>query len=444
MSKSISYNLPIGWKLRLSSEFCESIADGTHDTPKPVETIGVPLYTSKNLTKFNCLNTDDAYLISITDAIEINKRSYVEQYDILFGMIGTIGNPVVIQTKDNPFSVKNVCIFRLNRSKINSQWLYYNLCSEHFNNQIARMLDGSTQKFVPLSTLRNFWIPEPDSDEVKQNIVRILSTVDNLIEKTQSLIDKYTSVKQGMMADLFTRGIDLSGTPETNINYGKLRPSVTEAPELYQKNELDIVPKDWEKSILNHYLKKISQGWSPDCESEPANEGQWGILKTTAVVWEGYEQNANKALPNSLVPRSEYEVVTGDVLMTRAGPGSRVGVVAYVDKTQCKLMLSDKLYRVEPTKRIDKEYLALLLASARVQRKIDATKTGLAESQSNISQDIVKKLIVFLPEIDEQKLVVERMNAASNKINQEKTYLEKLKLQKKGLMQDLLTGIVKV
>jgi len=68
----------------------------------------------------------------------------------------------------------------------------------------------------------------------------------------------------------------------------------------------------------------------------------------------------------------------------------------------------------------------------------------LAESQSNISQDIVKKLIVFLPEIDEHKLVVERMNTASNKINKEKIYLEKLKLQKKGLMQDLLTGKVKV
>jgi len=302
---------------------------------------------------------------------------------------------------------------------------------------------GSTFLEVNKKDTDNFEIELPQFLQ-QQKIAKVLSTVDNLIDQTQSLIDKYTSVKQGMMADLFSRGIDLSCTSETNSNYGQLRPSINVAPELYQDTGLYRVPKVWEGAILNDYLNKIEQGWSPDCESEPANEGQWGVLKTTSVVWEGYEQKANKALPNSLVQRSEYEVKIGDVLMTRAGPGNRVGVVAYVHKTQSKLMLSDKLYRVVPTKRIEKEYLALLLSSEKVQRQIDATKTGLAESQSNISQDIVKKLTVFLPDIPEQKLVVERINAASNKINQEKTYLEKLKLQKMGLMQDLLTGKVPV
>jgi type I restriction enzyme S subunit len=298
---------------------------------------------------------------------------------------------------------------------------------------------GSTFLEVNKKDTDSFEIEFPPFTQ-QQQIAKILSTVDNLIEKTQSLIDKYTAVKQGMMADLFTRGIDL--TP--GDNYGQLRPSATEAPDLYQQTELGWVPKDWKVTSLNNFLKNIGQGWSPDCESEVTKTGQWGVLKTTAVVWKGFDSDANKALPSSLKPRPEYEVLVGDVLMTRAGPGNRVGVVAYVKDTQSKLILSDKLYRIEPTKQIVNEYLALLLSSDAIQRQIDATKTGLAESQSNISQDIVKKLIVNLSNIEEQKLVINRVNAIAYKIEHEYSYLKKLKSQKKGLMQDLLTGKVRV
>lgn len=280
--------------------------------------------------------------------------------------------------------------------------------------------------------------------KAQKKISSILNTVDNLIDQTQNLIDKYAAVKQGMMADLFALGIDLSGTPETNKNYGRLRPSCKDAPDLYHETELGWVPKIWEEATLREQLVNIEQGWSPDCDSEGATEGCWGVLKTTSVVWEGFDFSANKALPSELTPKKEYEIKAGDVLMTRAGPGNRVGVVVHVSSTQNKLLLSDKLYRIIPTERIGKQFLALLLSSELIQKQINATKTGLAESQSNISQDIVKKLKVFIPSIREQELIVERMSAINEKIDTEKKYLIKLKLEKKGLMQDLITGKVKV
>jgi type I restriction enzyme S subunit len=167
------------------------------------------------------------------------------------------------------------------------------------------------------------------------------------------------------------------------------------------------------------------------------------VLKTTAVVWDGFNCSENKALPEMLNPRLEYEIKVGDVLMTRAGPGNRVGVVAYVDSTQQMLMLSDKLYRIHPKKIIVNEYLALLLSSNSIQRQLNTTKTGLAESQSNISQDIVKKLLVAVPTNKEQDIIVRRTNTAARKIKSDQTYLNKLKVLKSGLMQDLLTGKVK-
>lgn len=333
-----------------------------------------------------------------------------------------------------------IASFDLDDKLMDNNFFYYQLPEVAKSAITDSAIKGATLNKEKLNAL---FISFPGINS-QQKIAKILSTVDNLIEKTQSLIDKYTAIKQGMMADLFTRGIDMTAGDTPNSKGGKLRPSVEDAPELYKQTELGWVPKEWEVGMLKDYLNNIEQGWSPDCETEPANPGQWGVLKTTAVVWEGFNPAANKALPNSLKPRKEYVVNNGDVLMTRAGPGNRVGVVAYVDSTQDKLMLSDKLYRMLPSKSLNKEYLALLLSSGSIQSQLNATKTGLAESQSNISQDIVKKLVIKIPQVHEQESVVERVNSISKRLNTEKVFLEKLNIQKKGLMQDLLTGEVKV
>lgn len=380
------------------------------------------------------VNRDNVYYTSefLTEAgLKGSNCKLAPKGAVLIAMYGATAGQVSqlrIVAATNQAVLAIVC-----ESELDSTYLYYVLL--HKKNEILYLAQGSGQPNLSKDLIDKTVIPLPSIYQ-QQKIAKILSTVDNLIEKTQTLIDKYTAIKQGMMADLFTRGIDMTT--------GQLRPSVKDAPELYKQTELGWVPKEWEVSLLNDYLKNIEQGWSPDCETEPANAGQWGVLKTTAVVWNGYAYRANKALPKYLAPRFEYEVNVGDVLMTRAGPGNRVGVVAYVKATRSKLMLSDKLYRIVPTKRIMKEYLSILLSSEKVQRQISATKTGLAESQSNISQDIVKKLNVSLPDMREQKSIVNRISAVFNNIDHEKIYLEKLKLQKKGLMQDLLTGKVRV
>ena len=151
--------VPDGWELKLSSELCKGIADGTHDTPQP-SFFGFNLVTSKNL-KDNKLDFEDCYLISEEDYIAINKRSQVKQYDILFGMIGTIGNPVIILNKNIDFAIKNVGLFRFNGDYELAKWFYYYLSSEQFKNYLDFVLAGSSQKFVSLGMLRTLPIPNP-------------------------------------------------------------------------------------------------------------------------------------------------------------------------------------------------------------------------------------------------------------------------------------------
>ncbi|KPA12465.1 type I restriction modification DNA specificity domain protein [Candidatus Magnetomorum sp. HK-1] len=121
-----------GWDIIVSIDYCNSIADGTHNTPKPVPE-GFPLFTSKNLTASNTLDKTDYYNISEKDLVDINRRSYVNKYDIIFGMIGTIGNPVVITEKNLNFAVKNVGIFRFGGDYYKSSWFYYSLFSDICN-----------------------------------------------------------------------------------------------------------------------------------------------------------------------------------------------------------------------------------------------------------------------------------------------------------------------
>ena len=293
---------------------------------------------------------------------------------------------------------------------------------------------GVHQVNINPTNLRKVLIPLPKEVSEQRRIVEIFGSIDSTIAHTSSLIAKLKQMKAGLLHDLLTRGLDENG---------ELRDAIAH-PELFKDSPLGQIPKNWSVSSVGEGIVKIEQGWSPDCESISTPIGEWGVLKTTAVVWEGYQDCENKRLPSHLQPDPNYQVKVGDVLMTRAGPNSRVGVVALVDNTQGKLMLSDKLYRLVPGENIDPEFLVYALSSSGTQNYLSRRKTGLAESQTNISQDIVRTLLIPLPPLEEQEQITSVLEKYNTCIRTEEAYRDKLKLQKKGLMHDLLTGKVRV
>lgn len=167
-----------GWvELKLGEVY--DVRDGTHDSPKYHAT-GFPLITSKNL-KRGGLDFGDVRLISEDDYRKINARSKVHKGDILFAMIGTIGNPTVVMTEPN-FAIKNVALFKLNPSH-SSNFLKYYLDSQMVISKMMSEAKGTTQKFVGLGYLRDFPIHLPPL-EVQQAIAVKL---DELSTSTQRL-----------------------------------------------------------------------------------------------------------------------------------------------------------------------------------------------------------------------------------------------------------------
>ena len=96
---------------------------------------------------------------------------------------------------------------------------------------------------------------------------------------------------------------------------------------------------------LQDFVQSHDSGWSPQCEDRSAAAGEWAVLKTTSVQWDGFDPFANKALGPGLTPRPDSAVKAGDVLVTRAGPVNRVGVACVVLEDQPFRMLSDKIVR---------------------------------------------------------------------------------------------------
>ncbi len=266
-------------------------------------------------------------------------------------------------------------------------------------------------------------------------IAEVLDTLDAAIRGTEAVVAKLQAMKQGLLHDLLTRGIDANGD---------LRLPQPEAPHLYHQTPLGWLPKEWDVVPLGSLTLDLAQGWSPDCPAEAALAHEWGVLKTTAVVWSGYNDHENKRLPEGMKPRPHLQVEAGDILITRAGPSSRVAVVAHVSATRDKLMISDKLYRLRVVLQQNPAFLALAMGSTSVQREITKTISGMAESQTNISQSTLKPLPVPRPSRPEQDAIVQALQAEVKKLATEERLLDKLRLQKSGLMDDLLTGRVPV
>ena len=173
----IPFDIPESWKwVRLSDVV--DVRDGTHDTPKYVSK-GVPLVTSKNLVN-GSIDFETAKLISFEDSVAINMRSAVDDGDILFAMIGTIGNPVLVK-KDREFSIKNMALFKkIDETLFDMSYLLFFLQREQ--DEMKKVANASVQSFVSLSFLRKYLIPLPPLSEQKR-IVKKLEEILPLCEK---------------------------------------------------------------------------------------------------------------------------------------------------------------------------------------------------------------------------------------------------------------------
>ena len=174
----LPFEIPESWEwARIKS--CMDVRDGTHDTPKYVEH-GIPLITSKNLSN-GYLDFSTAKFISIEDHLSIKQRSKVDDGDILFAMIGSIGNPVLYRGSQE-FSIKNMALFKKISDEIIMDYVYIFL--RYAQTYMKKDATGGVQAFVSLNYLRNYLIPVPPQNEQ----IRICNAIIKLCKKIDYIL----------------------------------------------------------------------------------------------------------------------------------------------------------------------------------------------------------------------------------------------------------------
>lgn len=162
------------WERRPLKDITD-VRDGTHDSPKYVPS-GYPLVTSKNI-KNGKIDLRNVNYISEEDFININKRSKVDIGDIIMPMIGTIGNPIIVDEQPN-FAIKNVALIKFNNPCVINIYIKYLLNSHYLDYILNKNKRGGTQKFLSLTDIRNMEIPLPPRD-LQAKFSEIVKKVDS-------------------------------------------------------------------------------------------------------------------------------------------------------------------------------------------------------------------------------------------------------------------------
>ena len=184
------------WEDRILGKVSD-VRDGTHDSPI-YQNQGIPLVTSKNLTE-NGLDFSNVSLISQEDYEEINKRSKVESGDILLGLIGTIGKPVLV--KAGGYAIKNVGLIK-ELLEVKNEFLLPLLQSNIFETYVSRKNTGNTQKFLALDGLRSFEFLAPSLPE-QTHLGLFFRRLDSQIAESRAVLEKNRQLKKAMLAKMF-------------------------------------------------------------------------------------------------------------------------------------------------------------------------------------------------------------------------------------------------
>lgn len=183
-----------------ADEYCKFVTDGTHDSPKQVNH-GRKLITSKHLGRYG-IDFEGAKNISESDYQKVISRSKVEQWDILFSMIGTIGNLYLERNHKIEYACKNMGIFKLGGDESKAKWLYYYLQTPKAKEYIETSGRGTTQSYVPLAALRALPVDVVDGF-TRDKITKILWDIDEKILTNQQVNKNLLQQAQALYREMF-------------------------------------------------------------------------------------------------------------------------------------------------------------------------------------------------------------------------------------------------
>ena len=358
------------------------------------------------------------------EAVENSSARWIPKYSVLVAMYGATAG-VVSKLLIDATSNQAVLALIPKKELVDVDFLYHQV--KENKQAILYLAQGSGQPNLSKDLIDKFEIRVPVSILEQKKIALILSTTDSVIEKTQAALTKYKAIKQGMLNDLYSRGID--------IQTGMLRPKQEDAPELYKESELGWIPKAWEIGKLINYCNRISVGIATSSSNyftdngvlfirnQNIKENRIDLFDKVFITKEFADINSSKYLKK------------GDVITVRTGyPGISAVVPKELEGSQTftTLITSPNLNL------LNSHYLSYFINSLSGKKQVLNLQGGGA--QQNLNSHALETMLIPKPNLIEQDSIVLIMKKIEENIDAEQNYLLKLQQIKSGLMADLLSG----
>ena len=367
----------------------------------------------------------DAYISKDLYHYLKNKYSFPQKGTVLISAAGTIGRTVVYDGKDAFFQDSNIVWLENDESVLTNQYLYY----------LYQVVEWKTENGGAVSRLYNdnFKITPiaiPSSKKEQQRIANALSDVDTLIANLEKLIAKKKNIKQGAMQQLLT---------------GKKRlPGFAPAKLTYKQTELGKIPTDWEVKKLKTECTLITKGTTPSSLGFSFVSSGINFLKIEAIDKFGNLVKENLAYIDELTNRALYrsQLQKNDLLISIAGALGRMFIVKDT-VLPANINQALAIIRLKKDSLFDYKYVFYFLSSTQSQNIIkDLTVTG---AQPNISLDNVRNFWIASPSSKaEQTAIANVLSDMDTEISAVETKLAKYRKLKTGMMQQLLTGKIRL
>jgi type I restriction enzyme S subunit len=341
-------------------------------------------------------------------------------------MADPVARACIIPDKDKRYLMASDGIrLSVNQKKYDVNFVLYLINSPYFRKNAEEHSTGTTRLRIGLSELRNLPIAVPPIEDQKR-IAEILSTVDEAIEKTAQIIEKTKEVKKGLMQKLLTRGIGHKKFRKTGLGEIPKKWEVVKLEEVASKQKYSFVDGPFGSNLKSiHYLK---QG-IPVIQSQSIISG---VFQPTNDVFVSTEKA--KELERS-------KVLPGDIVIAKIGVN--FGASATIPPNYPGGILSGNTMKITPdSNKVITQYLQHLLHYFRIIKVFD--KIVSTTAQPAITLESTKKIKMPLPPIPEQKAIAEILSSMDKEIYMESSHKDRLESLKKGSMQVLLTGKIRV
>mgnify|MGYP000364746455 CR=1 FL=1 len=460
LADEVPFDIPDSWEWVRLIDVCEYIQRGKSPKYSPIKKYPV---VAQKCNQWSGFSIEKAQFIEPNSLSSYGPERLLQDNDLMWNStgLGTLGRMAIYKTAANPYELavadSHVTVIRPLKQFVLPEYLYYYFANSSVQSVIEDQADGTTkQKELATATIKAYLTPIPPLDEQRRILAKLSEVLP--VVKNYGVVYDETTVMQEAFPESLKKSIlqeavqgklvpqDPSDEPaeallerirvekQRLIKEGKIKKNKHESVIFrrdnshYEKrgskeeNINDIIPFElpdsWEWIRLSAILTSTDAGKSPQCENRPRTIGEWGVIKTTAIQDGYFLAEENKVLPLDFNLQESMVVHHGDLLITRAGPRNRTGVICVVDGEPENLILSDKTVRLSYLRNfVNPHYVMTALSSPAMQYFVVDAMTGMASSQVNISQEKMKTFLLPLPPLNEQQRIVDEVSKIFGRID---------------------------